>query len=73
MGSNQEVQENEELIKFLRSELQIARSQCHIENMAGNIVKEALWRGEWVAYRKLISFLHNINGDDTFKELLMEV
>lgn len=62
-----------DLLNFLRAEIQIVKSQRQSEIIAGNIVKEALWQGEWTAYRNLVGFLHTRCGDDTYAELLKEI
>ncbi len=46
-----------DLLNFIRDEAVIVKTERQAEVIAGNIVKEALWQGEWAAYRKIISFL----------------
>ncbi len=61
------------LIGFLLGEIQMVKTERQAEIIAGNLVKEALWQGEWTAYRKLIGFLHEQSGDDTYLGLLNEM
>jgi len=56
-GTYMHFEEHARAIKALKKEikegLELAYSQWHVEELAGNIVKEEFWKGEIAAYHRM--------------------